>query len=430
MNTTPAAAPGGVPEGVTPVADVLALLNDADRFVRWSGRILLEHMPRAGWKDRVLAETNPLGAIEGMLAWVRTAGTDSLQPVIDKQLALLKQTGLSAEHKLRLYRVVMYTATAIPGGLSTAQRQALHDLIASQFPTPDPRLNRELALMLAYASQTQGISEILAAMPAGSENQTLQLHYLYALRAVTQGWTLEQKTEVADVLGRSSRWRGGSRFAIFLGQIYDQLAERYATDAEKQILYARAPDFAPLAPAELAVVKAARGGTAASPTAIVTRTQGRVLNKGEIFDEVIYTPRTEQASPEVGRAIFEASCASCHRVGAVGNDHGVLALNLTALGRSSERRALLESIMFPSRRIAAGQDTTVIVANDGRTVGGLVVREDAKGLTLLTSAGTTADVAKPVGSRRRERTTIMSDAMTDGMSQAQLSGLMAFLQAP
>jgi len=34
-----------------------------------------------------------------------------------------------------------------------------------------------------------------------------------------------------------------------------------------------------------------------------------------------------------------------------------------------------------------------------------------------------------VRSRRRERTTIMSDAITDGMSQAQLSGLMAFLQA-
>jgi putative heme-binding domain-containing protein len=431
----PASPNTGIPNGesrlraIAPVADVLRLLNDRDRFVRWSGRILLEHLPRDTWMDGVLAETNPLGAIEGMLAWVRTAGADSLQPVIDKQFALLKQTGLSVENKLRLYRLFMYTTTAIPGGLSAATRRQLHDVIAHQFPTPDPRLNRELALMLAYAGQTQGISRILAAMPAGHENQALQLHYLYALRVVKQGWTLDQKTQVADVLGRSSRWRGGSRFAIFLGQVYDQLAELYTTDADRQVLHARAPDFAPLSLAELAALTAARSGAAAGPSAIVARTQGRVLNKGEIFDEVIYTPRTDRPSPEAGRVTFEASCATCHRVGAIGNDHGVAALNLTALGPRIERRALLESIMFPGRRIAAGQDTTIIVARDGTAVRGLVVREDATGVTVLTADGTTTAVAKPVRSRRREPTTIMADALTDAMNQAQLSGLMAFLQA-
>ncbi len=66
---------------LAPVADIYALLNDPDRFVRWAGRIAIEHTARAEWKDRVLAETNPLGALEGMLAWVRTANGESLQPV-------------------------------------------------------------------------------------------------------------------------------------------------------------------------------------------------------------------------------------------------------------------------------------------------------------------------------------------------------------
>ena len=56
-----------------PVADVYALLNDADRFVRYSGRMALERTPRAEWAPKVLAETNPLGAIEGALALVETA---------------------------------------------------------------------------------------------------------------------------------------------------------------------------------------------------------------------------------------------------------------------------------------------------------------------------------------------------------------------
>ncbi len=107
-----------------PVADVYGLLNDTDRFVRWAGRIAIEHTPRADWKDRVLAETNPLGAIEGMLAWVRTAGGESLQPVLDKQFAMLKQTNLSAGDRLRLYRTLMYTTTEVKGGLSRRPARA------------------------------------------------------------------------------------------------------------------------------------------------------------------------------------------------------------------------------------------------------------------------------------------------------------------
>ena len=60
-----------------PVADVYALLNDADRFVRYSGRMALERTPRAEWAPMVAAETNPLGAIEGALALVETAKSDA-----------------------------------------------------------------------------------------------------------------------------------------------------------------------------------------------------------------------------------------------------------------------------------------------------------------------------------------------------------------
>ncbi len=103
---------------LAPAADIYALLNDPDRFVRWAGRIAIEHTARAEWKDRVLKETNPLGALEGMLAWVRTASGESLQPIVDKQLGMLKQTNLSVENKLRLYRGLMYTTTEFKEGLT------------------------------------------------------------------------------------------------------------------------------------------------------------------------------------------------------------------------------------------------------------------------------------------------------------------------
>jgi hypothetical protein len=170
---------------LVPVADIYALVNSPDRFVRWAGRIALEHTPRADWKDRALAETNPLGAIEGMLAIVRTAPQgESFQPLIARQFALMKQTALSVENKLRLFRAFEYTTAETPGGLTAAQREQLHGLVVNQFPATDERMNRELAYLLAYAGQPQGISEILAAMPKGNDNTALQLHYLYALRTI------------------------------------------------------------------------------------------------------------------------------------------------------------------------------------------------------------------------------------------------------
>ena len=252
---------------LAPVADIYALLNDQDRFVRWAGRIALERTARAEWKNRVIAETNPLGALEGMLAWVRTANGESLQPVIDKQFGMLKQTNLSAENKLRLYRTFMYTATEVKDGLPAAQREQLNAAIIGQFPSPpgnnDERINRELALMLGYAGQPAAISKILAAMPQTNANQELQLHYLYALRMIKQGWTPTEKTQLAEVLGRASKWRGGAQFINFVGQFFDSVSDLYASDEEKTLLYEKAPDFSPLTPTELADIQARQAAAAA-----------------------------------------------------------------------------------------------------------------------------------------------------------------------
>ena len=344
---------------LAPVSDIYALLADSDSFVRWAGRVALEHTTRAEWAGRVLADTNAVSAPEGMLAWIRTRGTESVQPIIDKAMTLMRQANMSADNKLRVIRTFMVATTELPEtGVSAAERQQLHTIVAPQFPTGDERLNREMALLLGYAGQTAGITEVLAAVPPGNTNQKLTLHYLYALRVVKTGWTPAQKEQLAEVLGRTSRWRGGAQFSNFLGQFFEQFAEIFTTDEEKRTLYARAPDFAPIAPEEApapgpgragaaspappatpgATARGTGPGTAAAPpaaaagvgpaagagpaaggrggrgrggTPIQQRTAGRVLDKGEIFDEVIYTPRTQQPNAPAGQLVFESSCASC-----------------------------------------------------------------------------------------------------------------------
>ena len=422
---------------LAPVADIYALLNDRDRFVRFAGRIAIEHTDRAAWKDRVLKETNPLGALEGMLAYVRTSSGDDLQPVLDRQLAMFKQTNLSTEDRLRLYRGFMYTTTEVKGGLTPVQREQLHGLVASQFPAQDERLNREAALLLGYAGLPAGISELLGAMPQGNTSQELQLQYLYALRMIKQGWTTPQKEQLAEVLARASKWRGGAQFINFVGQFFDAVADLYASDAEKQMLYAKAPDFAPLTADEVTEAEARQaaagrggrggGGRGGPPSALATRTAGRVVSRQEMFEETVYQPQ-QVLDTAAGRKVFEASCASCHRFGSVGNDHGVAGLNLTGSKLRASKHALLEAVFFPSRAIPQALATTEVATTDGKTISGVVTAETAQAVTLLTAAGTPAEVQKSqIKSRSQTKASIMPETLAETIDRAGLRNLAEFL---
>ena len=105
------------------------------------------------------------------------------------------------------------------------------------------------------------------------------------------------------MLGRAAKWRGGAQFINFVGQFFDSVADLYASDAEKTLLYEKAPDFSPLTPEELAEIQARqaagrggrggggggeRGGTA---SALAARTAGRVVSRQEMFEETVYQPQ-------------------------------------------------------------------------------------------------------------------------------------------
>ena len=419
-----------------PAADIYALLNDSDRFVRWAGRIAIEHTARADWKDRVVKETNPFGALEGMLAWVRTANGENLQPIVDRQFAMLKDAALPAEHKLRLYRALMYTTSEIKDGLSADQRRQLHALIVNQFPAQDQRLNRELALLLGYAGQPAAIGELLAAIPKGNDDQQLQLHYLYALRMIKNGWTAPEKSQLADLLGRAAKWRGGAQFINFVGQYFDAVSDLYATDEEKQLLYEKAPDFSPLTPEEIEQIQARQaaagrggrgGGRGGNTSSLAARTAGRVVSRQEMFEETVYQPQ-QVLDVNAGRKVFEANCASCHRFESVGTDHGVAGLNLSSSALRASKHALLEAVFFPERQIQAGLETTAVETADGKTVTGLVVKEGGDAVSLLTAAGAVTDVPKAeIKARRKTKASIMPESLADTIDRASLRNLAAYL---
>ncbi len=86
---------------------------------------------------------------------------------------------------------------------------------------------------------------------------------------------------------------------------------------------------------------------------------------------------------ETGAALFKKHCAACHRIGDEGAKVGP---NLDGVGiRGVER--LLEDVLDPNRNVDQAFRTTTVVTDDGRTLTGLVLREEGNVLVLADSQG-------------------------------------------
>jgi len=443
---------------LAPVADIYGLLNDADRFVRYAGRIALERTPRAEWRDLALNETNVLGAIDGAVALIETASSEAdLAPVVARLTSLLQKPDLSIDDQLRLLRAVQLAAIDTKIG-APALRKQLHDLLIGRFPARDERLNRELAVTLAWAGQPAAIAKILAAMPSGDANQPLQIHYVSALRAIKGGWTKTQKAQMVDWYAKAAAWRGGASFPGFINLLFDASLQTF-TPAEKKLAYAKVPQFAPLTEEELAAAaqRAAAMRAAASPPAAGTaagtarRTAARppappnplanqrpatarargvtAISKEELAEELIFTPQRQAPSLADGRVVYDQVCAMCHRFGSIGTDLGP---DLTTLNSRFQKKDIVEAILWPSKAISDQYDVTLIETTDGKSFAGFVVREEGDKLVMRTAdvAGRPFEVLKQqIKSRQTSPVSMMPDSLIDPFSQQQIAALIAFLQA-
>ena len=207
-------------------------------------------------------------------------------------------------------------------------------------------------MLIAYAGQPGAIDQLLDAMPKGNTNQELTMHYLYALRTITAGWTTDQKERLAEVLGRTSRWRGGLSYASVLAQYFEAFDPLYTSPEEKAILYARAPDFAPLTPEELAAPVAGRGGGGGGAPSARREADGKPADEQgrDVRRSDLHRARGA-AERRGGPRDLRSQRRGVPSDGGVGNNHGVTALDLTASARTVQRRDLARVVMFPSRQV-------------------------------------------------------------------------------
>lgn len=138
-----------------------------------------------------------------------------------------------------------------------------------------------------------------------------------------------------------------------------------------------------------------------------------------------------EGDAESGRDLFFSQegpvrCAGCHRVGDEGGEIGP---ELTAVAGTRTLPAIVESLLEPDASIPAGYETVLVETTDGRLLDGMVLRETADSLWLVTALEeehvvATADIAR----RRTQETSLMPGDLAERLSVRQFHDLLAYLR--
>ncbi len=141
--------------------------------------------------------------------------------------------------------------------------------------------------------------------------------------------------------------------------------------------------------------------------------------------------KLSKGDPIRGLTLFRSqktACSGCHRIGYVGGEIGP---ELTRIGGSRTRRALLEAILFPSARLEQSYQPTKVLTKDGQVYNGLLKRQNVANhleLQLTVDKSITVDVAD-IERQEPSSISIMPSGVAELLTIQELSDLMALLES-
>ena len=142
-----------------------------------------------------------------------------------------------------------------------------------------------------------------------------------------------------------------------------------------------------------------------------------------------YAPSLVGGDRARGQKVFETqpvmACIRCHRVGTeTGSDVGP---NLATVGVLNSREQLLESILKPNAKFAAGFENALITRTSGGPVAGTVTNETATALTLRDPDGKTVEVLISEIVTRKPAPSAMPEIYATALSPGDLRDVIEYL---
>ncbi len=388
-------------------------LDHADAWLAHAARVAVEHQPPATWAQRALTELVTARALPALMALTRVGPDEFLRPTLAR-LTRIAPSNLPAGEQRIYVRTAGLTLQRL-GRIERDLEQQVVDRLEPLVAQGTPELVGETIRLLLQLESPRATGQAVALL-AGATTQEDKLHYLQLLGRVRTGWSEENRVRYFRVLAQAPTFRGGAGLPNYLRTI-EQEALASVPDVDR-------PRF-------VAMLASRRG--AAAP--IVPRTESRPFVREWTVKDL------EGSLEEAGRArdfqrgrhLFAAAlCVVCHQLGDDGRPAGP---DLTDVASRFNRRAILESIVEPSRVVSETYRSVIITTKQGATLSGAVAPTDFRLPVLRLAPDPLAperlvDVRKDdIASYHESSISPMPPGLLDRLTREEILDLIAYIEA-
>ena len=128
--------------------------------------------------------------------------------------------------------------------------------------------------------------------------------------------------------------------------------------------------------------------------------------------------------PQRGRALFAKTCGQCHQLYGVG---GKVGPDITGSNRA-DLDYLLHNILDPNAEIPNDYRTWNLDTKDDRSISGVLLRQDAQGVTLATPGETLTVAHADIRSLRQSELSMMPEGLLQSLTNEEVRDLVAYLR--
>ncbi len=388
-------------------------LGSPDRWLRSAARTALERQPLDAWQTLSAELYDPQARRTAALALARVGKSDMREAVVAAALAD-DWPALSPGALAETLRILQLSILRQGMPDAAAQRE-----LRDRLDAIDPQASFAVAWLagelLVKLQSEQAIPWLLKALETAA-TQEEQVQHAKTLARVSDGWTTETAARVIAWLDRAKGMPGGRLVETAWQQLHDDFQQVWPTD----LLTAQAPAWAAL-------------DRDWSDERVLVGPPRPFVRDWTVDDLMAYgavdEPSLARRNPASGmQPLTAAGCLACHRYGDRGTHTGP---ELTHVGRRYDPRALLESILEPSRQIDPKYALATLLLDDGTVVTGRAVGVNSRELTIetdpLTAATIVVDRSRIEQSLPTSRSP-MPDGLLDSFTADEILDLLALLR--
>ncbi len=425
-------------------------LNSNDRFIRYAARIAIESQDVRLWKDRAVSETKTEAGLTALLALARVGGKDTQRDLL---MALKKFPfdSLTEAQKLEKLRLIELSFIR-QGKPDTDLAKLATEKLSRLYPSTNEFMNRELCNLLVYL-EAPGVVEKSLALLDKASTQEEQITYIFALRNLKTGWTMDQRKHYFSWFQSAQKkttneitYPQGSAYNVWTDQAraskqhppelikwFKEAGLDYGDGASfgKYLINIRKDAVANLSDSErgeLASFINETNTTAAAPAPV----KRQFVKDWKMADlELALNDITHDRNFEKGKAAFrDAQCLACHRFG---NEGGSVGPDLTSVSSRFAHRDILESILEPSKVVSEQFENFTIVKKDGDDITGRIVDENADMIVLqpnpLAPESRVEIKKSDIVKRQASKVSPMPEGLLSTLTKEEILDLIAYVQS-